>query len=244
MANVDQPSPRGNEDLESGQPGQVAPTRITIAATDPVIETVVGHEAERKQHSQTAVSVETPQGVKPETGRDRGEVQDRDLHRGPRRDEHQGSQRVDADRAPRREEDGGDQRGQAGPQPQQPSMMKNLLITAAVALVCGVIGAMAYAHFFGSKSDRSSSSQTKHEAGANQGSSSRTKSGGGSHAETAPTSTSSSVRGSRSAQGADALNEQIKDLTWRIDRLGERVDRLQQLLSLAVPLLQRIAPKD
>jgi len=33
------------------------------------------------------------------------------------------------------------------------------------------------------------------------------------------------------------------DLKQRIDRFGEQVDRIQQLLSLAVPLLQRIAPK-
>ena len=31
-------------------------------------------------------------------------------------------------------------------------MMKNLLITAGVALVCGVIGAMGYAYFFEPKS--------------------------------------------------------------------------------------------
>ena len=34
------------------------------------------------------------------------------------------------------------------------------------------------------------------------------------------------------------------NLNRQIDRLGERVDRLQELLSLAVPLLQRIAPKN
>ena len=36
---------------------------------------------------------------------------------------------------------------------QQPSMMKSLLITAGVALVCGVIGAMGYSYFFGPKSE-------------------------------------------------------------------------------------------
>ena len=45
-------------------------------------------------------------------------------------------------------------------------------------------------------------------------------------------------------QHMDQTRQQIRNLDGQIDRLGERVDRLQQLLSLAVPLLQRIAPKN
>jgi hypothetical protein len=36
---------------------------------------------------------------------------------------------------------------------------------------------------------------------------------------------------------------QFRNLNQMIDRLGERVDRLQTMLGVAVPLLQRIAPK-
>jgi hypothetical protein len=34
------------------------------------------------------------------------------------------------------------------------------------------------------------------------------------------------------------------NLNRRLDRLSEQVDRVHELLSLAVPLLQRIAPKN
>ena len=77
-------------------------------------------------------------------------------------------------------------------------MMTNLLITAAVALISGVIGAMGYSYFFGPKPDESSSSQSKTEAGSNKESSSKSKSGGGSNPESAQesstqASTSSSI---------------------------------------------------
>ena len=132
---------------------------------------------------------------------------------------------------------------------EQPSMMTNLLITAAVALICGVIGAMGYSHFFGPKPGEASSSQSKTEAGSNKESGAKSKSGGGSDTESAKesgtqASTASAIPGVSSAQEVDELKQQIRNLNQKIDRLGERVDRLQQLLSLAVPLLQRIAPKN
>jgi len=143
----------------------------------------------------------------------------------------------------------GDQRDQAQPHPQQPSMLKNLLITATVALICGVLGAMGYSHFFGSKPGEPSSSQSKTEAGSSQESSSKTKSDGGPNTDSANVSsngasTSSAIPGPSSAKEADELKQQIMNLNQRIDRFGERVDRLQELLSLAVPLLQRMAPKN
>ena len=142
----------------------------------------------------------------------------------------------------------GDQRDQAQPHPQQPSMLKNLLITATVAAIFGVLGAMGYSHFFGSKSGEPSSSQSKTEAGSSQESSSKTMSDGGPNTDSANASsngasTSSPIPGSSSAKEADELKKQIMDLKQRIDRFGEQVDRIHQLLSLAVPLLQRIAPK-
>ena len=47
------------------------------------------------------------------------------------------------------------------PRQQQPSMMKNLLMTAGVALICGVIGAAGYLYFLGAKPEESTSSQKK-----------------------------------------------------------------------------------
>jgi len=185
-----------------------------------------------------------------QTARDRGEPKDSDPDQSRRRDDHENWQPDDADRAPtRNEDDRGHQRDQAQPQPHRPSMLPSLLITAVVALISGVIGAMGYAYLSGSKPGEASSSHTKSEAGFNQESSSTTRSGGGSNAGSAQesstqSSTSPSMQGSSSGQDADTLKEQITKLNRRIDRLGEAVDRLQQLLSLAVPLLQRIAPKN
>ena len=64
---------------------------------------------------------------------------------------------------------------------QQPSMTRSLLITAGVALVCGVIGAMGYAYFFGPKSKGSSSegSQGKSDSSSKKESGSKEKAGGG-----------------------------------------------------------------
>jgi hypothetical protein len=180
------------------------------------------------------------------TVRERGDPKDRD--RRPRRDEHEDGQRNDAERAPRRgEDDGGGERGKA--QHQQPARTTSLLTTAAIALICGVIGAMGYSYFFGSKSDESSAKQANSEAGSNKESSVKSKAGGGSDAESAKESStqppgSSSTSGSVSRQDSDDLKQMLRTLNQRIDRVDERVDRLTELLSLAVPLLQRIAPKN
>ena len=149
---------------------------------------------------------------------------------------------------PEDKDDRGDRRGEAQPRSRQPSMITNLLTTAAVALICGVIGAMGYSHFFGSKSGDPSSSQSKTEAGSSQESNSKTRSGGGPNTDSANassnrTSTSSAIPGSSPPEEADELKRQITNLNQRIDRLGQQVDRLQELLSLTVPLLQRITPK-
>ena len=87
--------------------------------------------------------------------------------------------RDDADRAAGR--DGGrrdDQREQTPSTAHQPSIMMNVMITGAVALVCGVLGAMAYSHFAGPKPGEPSKSQAKTDAGSDQKSSVNGKSGG------------------------------------------------------------------
>ena len=50
-------------------------------------------------------------------------------------------------------------------------MMPNLLITAVLSLISGVIGAMGYSHFFGDKSGEPSWCQSRTEGGSNQESS-------------------------------------------------------------------------
>jgi hypothetical protein len=123
-------------------------------------------------------------------------------------------------------------------------MFTNLLSTATVAALFGVLGAMGYSHFFGSKSGDPSSFQSKAQAEL----SSSSKSDGGPNTDSAKASsnqapTSSAITGSSSDKEVYELKLQIMNLNQRIDRFGEQVDRIHQLLSLAVPLLQRIAPK-
>jgi hypothetical protein len=128
----------------------------------------------------------------------------------------------------------------------QPALV--FVTTFAIALLAGVIGAMGYLHFFGPKPvERSSSSQSEAKSGKDSslkgGSDGGTKIASGSESSTQG-STSSSIPGVSGSPEADELKQQIKTLKLKLDGLGERVDRLQHLLSLAVPLLQRISPKD
>ena len=93
-------------------------------------------------------------------------------------------------------------------------MLKNLLITAMVAAIFGVLGAMGYSHFFGSKSGEPSSSRSKTEAGLSQESSSKTKSDGGPNTDSANASSNQALnlgrdpriqlsQGGRRAEAAD-----------------------------------------
>ncbi len=127
---------------------------------------------------------------------------------------------------------------------QQPSMMRTLLVTAGVALLCGVIGAMGYSYFFGSKTDNSSSEQSE----SKKDSSSKKKSSGGSNEESgkesnSQTSTSSSTPGFSSAEDADTLKKQIMDLMQQVDRLGERVDRMTRPKDETPPVLHTLQIK-
>jgi hypothetical protein len=183
------------------------------------------------------------------TEQDRGESTDRDQDRNRTRDAQHDWQPDVAEQARGRDQDDrGAVRGAARPQSHKRSMMPNLLITAGVALMSGVIGAVGYSSLLGSKPGEPFSSRSKTEGGSSQESSSSRKSGGGSDTGSAnesstQASTSSSSAGFGSAQQADELKQQIMNLNKRMDRIGEQIDRLQELLSLAVPLLQRLAPK-
>ncbi|HZW34690.1 MAG TPA: hypothetical protein VFF52_28450 [Isosphaeraceae bacterium] len=260
----DDPAPRADEDSEPDRP-------ITITTTDPIIESLVDHQTDWKQHADTTVAVETTQvsepsllcvaGVRtvvieepphdksgsrghrdPQQGHGKGGSRDQGGTREPGRRRDQNPQ----DRS--RDEDHRDQR-QDEPRPKpQPSMMKNLLITAAVAVIGGAIGAMGYSYFFGSKSDESSSSQSKSGSRSQKEASSKTKSGGGSNKDSgkesnAQASTSSSIPGFSSAEDAETLKKQILDLMQRIDRLGERVDRMTRPKDETPPVLHTLQIK-
>ncbi len=147
------------------------------------------------------------------------------------------------------EQERGDRRAQTQPMPRQPSIMTNLLMTATIALISGVLGAIGYSHAFGTAPDNPRSSQSQAESGSKHESGVNTRSGAGSGAEAAQDSSprasaSSSMHGAGSTPETVELKQQIKNLNLKMDRLGEQVDRLQQLLSLAVPLLQRMTPKN
>jgi hypothetical protein len=122
-------------------------------------------------------------------------------------------------------------------------MFGQLLITGLVALACGTAGAWGYMHFFATESGASTSKSTK-EAGSNEQSTSKTASDAGDGSSSHQSTTSSSAAsGASSSPEAGELKEDILNLSRRIDRLTQDIERLQQLMSLAVPLLQRITPK-
>ena len=162
---TDESQHQGDEHSQTGEPPHEAPAPITIDTADPVIDKVVEHPSDRKLHPDATISVETTQVSESDllaaTGvrtvfadKKHGNSQDRPQDQNGRSKNRGGQEahQQDADR-------GGDQedRGDDRSRQQQPSMMKSILITAGVALVCGVIGAMGYAYFFGPKSKGSSS---------------------------------------------------------------------------------------
>jgi hypothetical protein len=158
------------ERSQTGEPPHAAPAPITIDTADPVIDKVIEHPSDRKVHPDATVSVETTQvsesdllaatGVRTvfadkKQGNSQHRPQDQNGQSKSRGGQEARQQGVDRGGG---HEDRGDDRSQ-----QQPSMMKNLLITAGVALVCGVGGAMGYAYFFGSRSDGPSSAGPQQE---------------------------------------------------------------------------------
>ncbi len=98
------------------------------------------------------------QGGKNKEGESKRKGSDEEGHGG----EAQGKGKRDDQNGSRKSND--DDRDNHGGQPQarnQPSLMKNLLVTAGVAAVCGLLGAMGYSYFFGSDSGKNSSDQSQ-----------------------------------------------------------------------------------
>ena len=139
-----------------------------------------------------------------------------------------------------RQHDRSDHRNQ--PQAQnQPSLMKNLLVTAGVAAICGLVGAVGYSYFFGSESGKNSSDPSQ---GKSQSSSSSSGSGG-SKQDSDQGKSHHSDAGSKAMLAAatnevNSTNQQLVDLMVRVDRLSERVDKMVRPHDQATPLLQSV----
>jgi hypothetical protein len=130
------------------------------------------------------------------------------------------------------------------PRPKSASMAPNLLLTAAVSLVCGVLGAMSYFHFYGYKPAGSTPAHASVKSSPGEKSSTDDPPANAAPKDSSTQAPSPSSPAASSTAEMAELKDQMRILSQRMDRLGERVDRLQTLLSLAVPLLQRLAPKN
>ncbi len=236
----------GDEHSQTGERPHEAVVQITIDATDPVI---ANRRQGRGQKPDQQQPDEDDQKLEDDGDRDKrhGNSQDRQQDQngqGKNRGVQQAREH-DHDRS-RDQEDRVDDRSRR----QQPSMMKNLLITAGVSLVCGVIGAMGYAHFFGPKSEGSSSDQAQGESdsGSKNESGSKEKSTGGEGKESGKESnsralTTNSIPGVSLTKDADMLEQQIKDLSRRVNNLRERVDGVTQPTDATPPALRTMQVK-
>ncbi len=123
-------------------------------------------------------------------------------------------------------------------------MMKNLLMTAVVGLLSGVVGAAGYTHFFGAKPEESGSAEQKpvtvSKGAPEKGTSafSGTQSVNESNARTA-----SSIPGFTASDDADTLKKQIASLMERIDGLSGRIDRLSRPKDETPPVLHTMQIK-
>lgn len=179
-------------------------------------------------------------------GRRRGDERATDQDRDRERDRDRSRERDDhGERGEEAGESDHDDRPDRSRSTLPMSMTKSLMLMAGVALVCGVLGAVGYAYFFGPKDDGSGGSQDKNESAKGKQADSAKKSGGGgsSKPSNAQASTSSSIPGFSSADDADTLRKQIMDLMQRVDRMGERVDRMTRPKDETPPVLRTMQIK-
>ena len=137
---VDEPAELDEPDVEWQGP-------ITVATTDPAIESAFEHPSDWKIHSGSTVWVETTQVSEPNPlyfpGVRKSELGDQ------RKGAHGQGKGDDQRRSHGGDQDRGDGRNSRhdhhdGPQTKrQPSMIKNLSITAGVAMLCGVFARSA-----------------------------------------------------------------------------------------------------
>ena len=243
-----------DEHSPTDEPPHEAPAPITIDTADPVIDKVVEHPTDRKLHPDATISVETTQvsesdllaatGVRTvfadkKQGNSRERPQDQN-GQSKNRGGHQ-----DADRVQDQADIGED-----GSRQQQPSMMKNLLITAGVALVCGVIGAMGYSSFSGRsprdpnrKSRRARAIWVRRRIRALKRSPAVRKVRSRARGRTRTHRPRSSIPGVSPAKDADMLKQLITDLSRRVDHLRERVDGVTLPMDATPPALRKMQIK-
>lgn len=149
---------QGGEHSGSDQ-SQHGAGQITIATTDPAVETAVAHPSDWNLHPDSTLCVETTQvdessplylpGVRTIVIQDHSQ-------KGAGK-EHEPPEIV----------------------PPQPSIMSSLMMTAAIALVAGLIGAFGYSYMAGPTPGKSSSHQSQSSGGSSSqgGSSSNASSG-------------------------------------------------------------------
>jgi hypothetical protein len=178
------------------------------------------------------------------TALNRGEPRDGDQDRNRQGGDHLDSQREDTQRGTRPAAAASrTEPAQTHRQPERPSRMRNFLVIIAVAVIGGTVGAMGNAYFFGkqagdrSEAQKRSTGNSSAETTADQSAQTQANESSKQAPAGAP------IPGIGSAQEVEELKQQIRNLNQRINGLNEKVDRLQDLLSLAVPLLQRLAPK-
>lgn len=122
---------------------------------------------------------------------------------------------------------------------------KSLAAIGVLELVCGVVGAWGYSALFGSaKSDEQEKSQKKDD---DKSSGKKQKGEKGSGSETGETSeggegsaSASQIPGFTSADDAETLQKQLKHLDDRIDRLGQRIDRVTRPEDETPPVLHTL----
>jgi hypothetical protein len=126
-------------------------------------------------------------------------------------------------------------------------MMKNLLMTVGVSLICGALGAAGYFHFLGPKPDESASSSSveKSDSGSGKGAAKRRKSdfSGTQSVMESNSHGAAWIPGFTSADDIETLKGQIANLAQRFDGLTERVDRMTRPKDETPPVLRTMQIK-
>lgn len=266
----DEPNSQGSERFDPAQEPRKTANSVSIATTDPSVESVAEQSLDRKRRPEGTESIATTpiRELNPPYGGDDPSVISEDQPRRAagarplnpqdeaRRNQDRGKMQGDQ-RAPRRDDEAQnpDRRGNDGrddknpgndePQRRQPSMIKSLLITAVVALICGVAGAAGYSHFFGPKPADDSAAQNKTNSKSGKTASEKEKSSfsGTQSVMESNSRGASSIPGFTASDDADTLKKQLADLMERVDGLSARIDRMSRPKDETPPVLHTMQIK-
>ncbi|MGO9920937.1 MAG: hypothetical protein ACLQIB_40395 [Isosphaeraceae bacterium] len=224
-------SPR-EQDRSGGEPESQS-DRSAISTTDPVVASGVDHQAEWREHPDATSVAETSDIDRPMPAyllATSGTPSGQSPQEGPKRDQGNGR----SHRGDQAENDTDEGRRTTDPsrEKSQPSLWLNVLISAGVALVAGMIGAGIILFFFAFPKSASNQSPTHEQSGSQKtsgaGKESESKGSGkesdkGSGADET-SQLGSAIPGFTLADDADALRRQIDHLSERIDQLGQQLD--------------------